>query len=105
MKRVRVLQDMPFAKVGDEIVIYFYNGVTESLKQGLCIGEQTFDLIIEQGWLEWIEEEKSLEDKLIDNYNKNKYSLNVNRCMKDNAQIAKEHFLSFFDYFSLMFFM
>lgn len=65
MRKVKVEKTFPFHdEVGEIITIYFNDGITESLKQGWCLGEQTFNLMVEEGWLSWVKEEKTLVDKI-----------------------------------------
>jgi len=63
MKRVRVLKDMPFAKVGEEFDISIDGFIIDNKCDGMYIGldPSTF---VRDGWLEWVEEPKSLEEKM-----------------------------------------
>ena len=96
MKRVRVCKEMPFAKVGEvhsrqSNDMYKFNtnlGV-------LDIPELTIRDWIKDGWIEWVAEEKSLEEKI-------DVVLCQHGCVsfkvkKPVAQIAKEHYLEAFD--------
>jgi len=93
MKKVRVLKEMPFTKVGKEMEViddsvewcnHYYHG--DNLNQ-----------LFKDGWLEWVEEEKSL----LDNFNKidNAESYSSLQCLKNKQKItvAKQHFLQVFD--------
>ena len=53
-KKVRVLKEMPFAKVGEELSFEDYF---------LMDAKTNSDVLFATGWLEWVEEEKSLEEK------------------------------------------
>lgn len=61
MKRVRVLKEMPFAKVGQMFEKSL--GTTLFCIGGILYTQQNVDGLIGK-WLEWVEEEKSLEEKL-----------------------------------------
>lgn len=83
-RKVRVLKEMPFAKVGKELEVICGFGVDvvfindTAHKVDPLIGE----------WLEWVEGEKSFEEKL----RKEGYFR-----PEEIAQIAKEHYLGVFD--------
>ena len=66
MKKVRVLKEMPFAKVGEELDLNdntpFWGYITKG-GSSVCPSIET---LMNDGWLEWVEEEKRLEDKFID---------------------------------------
>lgn len=98
MKKVRVLKEMPFAKVGEESYT-IEHGIFQYGQQlgGYNLYVKDIDKWIKDGWLEWVEEPKSLEEKLeqlklrvtAENYITLKY--------EDTAlvaQIAKEHYLA-----------
>ena len=84
MKKVRVLREMPFARVGTILEIdSFLEDIVGALRA--------------KGYVEWLEEDKSLEEKFRDR-----------ACEKDShywgmldleklAQIAKDHYLAVFD--------
>lgn len=90
MRRVKVLKEMPFAKVGEEIntldfcFLIAFGGTQESL--------------IKDGWLEYVEEEKTLEEKIKEQVitTTSCSTLNDTSC-KSLSQIAKEHYLEVFD--------
>ena len=92
MKRVRVLKEIPFAKVGEELELQ-HDG--SFCLQGSCqcsypvFYRDNLTLMIEDGWLEWVEEEKSLEDKFME--------AGVNCYNYDPVKIAKDHYLEVFD--------
>jgi hypothetical protein len=66
MKKVRVLKDMPFAEVGEEIELsqvgsmQYVDAFGERLWR---YGDIAVEGMVKDGWIEWVEEEKSLEDK------------------------------------------
>jgi len=91
MKKVRVTKEFPFVNVGDEFLIsedsmlFNINGVcfeTRFLESGM-IGK----------WLEWVEEDKSLEEKFNDEIEKNKsFFMESELWNKVLAKIATDHF-------------
>jgi len=95
MKKVRVLKEMPFAKVGEEFELP--PDGTWCIDND-CEGKKTwFGLeilkLIDNGWLEWVEEEKSLTRKIFEKFN----SESINYRYKESlcatfAQIAREHY-------------
>ncbi len=117
MKKVRVLKEMPFAKVGEELQVFCVTSIIrifhKSKRQGAYI--EYFEEDIENllgVWLEWVEEEKSLEEEFINNvacrqvaeFEKEKYG-DLTLCppgpyridYEGLAQIAKDHFKKKFD--------
>lgn len=91
MKRVRVLKEMPFAKVGEQFETTKFGGGFNIVFEGTIWGDVQIEKLIKDGWLECVED-KSLEEKLdIDvstNYTSNRTKL---------AQIATYHFKERFD--------
>ncbi len=65
MKKVRVTRDMPFAKVGEEFETRNDVFLKISNPTGMThhFGRKEVELLIKDGWLEWVKEEKSLEEK------------------------------------------
>lgn len=65
IKRVRVLREMPFAKVGEE---FEPNGLLVTIGKIYTWSKFTCsaNALVDGGWIEWVEEEKSLEDKFMD---------------------------------------
>ena len=102
MKKVRVIKEMPFAKVGDVFEIYDTAYVSNAIKPGKVAGmyeDLCVDSFIREGWLEYVEEEKSLEEKL-NVWFKNKVRQYQSSKSLDGgqvAQIAKEHYLEVFN--------
>lgn len=85
MKKVRVLKELPFASVGFEFEID---------DDFCCMGKFTFSLReierwVHDDWLEWVEEDKSLEEKL--GYHVSEHQVKL------IAQIAGEHYKAKFD--------
>ena len=106
MKKVRVLRVMPFAKIGDqwyvdaEGMIYERDGNCALLYQGVYP-----DQFIKEGWLEWVNEEKSLSDKFLNAIYDNDVSGHDlgKSSINELAQTAKEHYLGVFDKFVKLF--
>ena len=103
MKKVRVLKEIHFAKVGEEFelkeVESYKFGVGESDYMNITINPTAFSSafsrsikikdLIQDGWLEWVEEEKSLEEK---------FKMIVgNETSKEAFLVAKEHYQKKFD--------
>ena len=97
MKKVRILKEMPFAKVGT---------VWEDHSGGISIDICTIEYpirnihwLVKDGWLEWVEEEKTLEEKikLVTWRYYPKEEDDARQWSRDAAQIAKEHYLGVFD--------
>lgn len=93
MKKVRVLKEMPFAEVGKELTI--------SEGQDQWLEPIRINELVKRGWLEWVEEEKILEERFAENceklviYEKNAEVSELIKCLwKEHAQIAKKHFLA-----------
>ena len=96
MKKVKVIKEMPFAKVGD---------IWDVKDRGLNHTTRTFTLttvpykdtpvepMIRDGWLEWVEEPKSLEEIFKDYYNQEGGYPNY----EDLAKIAYNHYKDIFD--------
>ena len=87
MKEVRVLKEMPFAKVGEEFevndqYIDFGNGWS-------CSGGQAIGQNIDAGWLEWVKEERSLEEEFDEADNNAPARLISSN--RSKAQIATDH--------------
>ena len=102
MKRVRVCKEMPFAKVGEELEVkmegdwqYIETGGERPIMQYPVIA------LINRGWLEWVEEDKSLEEKIYNWYTDGHYIECTDKWDRDNAkelaQIAKDYHLAVFD--------
>ena len=94
MKKVRVLKEMPFAKVGEE---FETRGCPEDQKDGLYLPGWSFhpsavESMIRTSWLEWVEEEKSLEEKF-----KGLWLSKTNQAYTKYSHTAKDHFLEVFD--------
>jgi len=93
MKKVRVLKEMPFAKVGEEFELTIHNcidfGDVALHKDNVIHWEMN-------GYLEWVEEDKSLEEKFEIYYAESTLDHN-NSIKSDLAKIAKEHYLGVFD--------
>ena len=86
MKKIRVLKEMPFAKVGEIIPeTVMYSMYPENTKR-----------LISEGWLEWVEEEKTLKEVLIDFKNKVKAS-SSDEIIGEIANTVKQHTLEVFD--------
>lgn len=97
MKKIRVIKDLPFAKVGEEFdlncdgELYIWSG-----RHTIIMIEK----MIKDGWLEWVEEPKTLEDKFRDKYSVWYPESPNNYKMIALAHIAKEHYLEVFDKFN-----
>ncbi len=67
MKKVRVIKEMPFAKVGTVIELdeVRSNSIVINTIDGLYYRfvKDELTYLIEDKWLEWVKEEKSLEEK------------------------------------------
>jgi len=100
MNKVIVLKKMPFKinrDIGEILELTFYNGITESLKQGYFFGKTAIKDMIGEGYLKWVEEEKTLEEE-IENKLCQIPSIAGSRSISlDLAQIATDHFKSKFD--------
>ncbi len=98
--KVRVLKEMPFAKVGEKFecanekwnnkpshsdIIQFNSNNTVTMN---------IEDMVKDGWLEWIEEDKSLEKKIEIPLIGSQLTLLV---IREIAQIANDHFLEVFD--------
>lgn len=92
MRKVRVLREMPFAKVGDTAIESrdgsFYIKGQKSVD---CYTRFQVDYLIEDGWLSWVEEEKSLEEKFQDLYVAGGVRTLSNPDAKQLAQASKDH--------------
>ena len=91
MKKVRVLKKMPFAEIGEKLSItqrFYYFGVE------FLWNEHAVKQMISNGWLEWVEEDKSLEEKFND-YQKKQWQIRMP--LTDLVNIARTHFLEVFD--------
>jgi len=85
-KRVRVLKEMPFAKIGEEFEIDENSFQTWDFQRGILKAQD----LVDYGIWKWVEEEKSLWEKLAEsNLNGDDY--------KTQAQIAEAHYRSKFD--------
>lgn len=102
MKRVRVLKEMPFAKVWEEFEVTEFNLKHED--DYCTIGDfnvdmKTLEKWFYDGWLEWVEEDKSLADEIHGEWIKpgvDAVTINKERA-ESIAQIAKEHYQKKFD--------
>jgi len=97
MKKVRVLKEMPFAKVGEEFK-YDLSGIwlERTDMQSRYLPKHFVEAWVEDGWLEIVEEENKLDNKLLDRMKKE-----GNVCgylLNDLTEIAKEHYLRVFDH-------
>jgi len=91
MKKVRCIKEMPFCKVGE---------VFEVDNSGCLVFKTTIsyevDKSVKDGWLEWVEEEKSLELKLEDIFS----ACSTGTCNNIISKIictTREHYLAVFD--------
>ncbi len=93
MKKVIVLKEMPFAKVGD--IIECISGFW----QFGCfqLNEYGMNNWIEGGWLEWVEEEKSLMDKILIRLIRQKKNISDEQQAIDFTIISRDHTLEVFD--------
>jgi len=89
MKKVRVLKEMPFAKVGEELELEEDKPICESKLSKF--GFYVYHLVA-HGWCEYIEEPKSLEEKFTDKFKSDQFFVMSNemraRCF---AHVAHEH--------------
>ena len=94
MKKVKVLKEMPFAKVGNEFELCEagWLKLTSIKDDYLPIRPQEVQQMIKDGWLEWVEEEKSLPCKIMESYPRLTKMESVG-----SAHLAKEHCLEVFD--------
>jgi len=87
MRKVRVLKATPYFKVGDilnDSVFWPY--------------EDFLNNLIKNGWLEWVEEDKSLEEEFSDTAKKSRnFYMNSDLWHSLFAKIAKEHYQKKFD--------
>ncbi len=65
MRKVKCITSMPFLTIGDELEIDEEGYMNGSNCPGLYDGTRP-EQFIEDSWMIWVEEEKSLEDKLED---------------------------------------
>ena len=94
MKKVRVIKEMPFAKVGEEVKL---NKCKQATFQGVVHTQATVRKLVGKGYLEYVtkpkvEEPRTLEEKF------HKYFLGK-AVITDLAKLAKEHYLEVFDKF------
>jgi len=87
MRKVRVEKEMPFAKVGEEFEVKDYH-----IRVGGLRPFQSYPImqLVADGWLSWVEEEKSLEEK----FEKLGSSFSGKNAY---ANIAKSHYLEVFE--------
>ena len=86
--KVRVLKEMPFAKVGEVFEADNSKGITLKLrKETFWLNRYGIVEWIRDGWLEEVKEE-SLEDKY------NALSYRIGDTSEELAQIAKDHYLN-----------
>jgi len=112
MKKIRVTRDMPFAKVGE---IFDPNELTKMIRSfngNIMRREDCIHRMIRDGWIEFVKEDKSLEEKIINKYGKlstEYFTDNFNDFIRNFSNIAKEHHIDIIkkrfnikdDYFSL----
>jgi len=102
MKKVKVLKEMPFAKVGEEWVLDNEPGFPDYRVEAPHELMTTYypdeiATMIKDGWLEWVTEPKTLKDNfdqyLSSGVNPNGHHVSPTRL----AQIARDHYLGVFD--------
>jgi len=86
-KRVRVLKEMPFAKVGFE---YQINLTKHIFIGGMELSTHELEDLIDRNWLEWVEEDKSLAQKYKD------IGKVYDNTAEEMAQIADIHYKEYY---------
>jgi len=106
MKKVRVEREIPFAKVGEEFELTEDNTLYIKTMKELHYRffKSEVDKLVSDGFLSWIEQPKSLEDKfndfsgrLIESINDSADYVSNRLTAKKLSKIAKEHYLEAFD--------
>ena len=97
LKRVRILKEMPWVRVDEDFALD-KNGEW-FLHPAVVHSSFAIQKMIDWGWLEWVEEDKSLEEKIEAKLLRTGETLeaNVHYRSKELAQIAREHTLEVFD--------
>lgn len=105
MIKVRVTKNMPFSPLGKEFELC-HNGTlifvdtTGPISEYEIEREEVFEWI-RKGWLEFVEEEKSLEDKFISDFNKqSNYITHEQRAIKacvTAKEDQKRYYMNKFD--------
>ncbi len=67
MRKVKCIKELPFCKIGEEFEML--HGLYCNFNNNHCAAKKgtnwfPVDVLIKDGWLEWVEEEKSLEEEL-----------------------------------------
>ena len=101
MKRVRVCKEMAFWQVGE---IYELDDMGRIyVKYGfrdVRIHADSIERMIKDGWLSWVEEDKSLEARIYDWYSKKQNEEGWHEVKDESmelAQIARDHSVAVFD--------
>lgn len=98
MKKIRILRDMPYAKKGEIFNIssfsaYVLHGILSS--SIFELNEREF--LIQEGWIEYVKEEKTLEEKFNELEIRKFGLLPTADTGYKLSKLAKEHFLEVFD--------
>lgn len=67
--KIRVLKDLPWAKVGEEVILTVrigdrYNWPSKQHIYGVGINKDEIHQMAEDGWITFVEEKKTLKEKL-----------------------------------------
>jgi hypothetical protein len=89
MKKVRVEKEMPFVEVGEVLEVDNSSGII--IRNSKFFPSEVFDLIA-QGWLSWVEDDKSLEEKLSLKLYGWGHNVKHNVFGEELAQIVKKHY-------------
>ncbi len=81
MRKVRVEKLLPFTEIGKEIKLNETNGIV--LGKIILLTQDTIVALIKEGFLSWVKEEKTLEEKFLD------YGISGHPQL---AKIATDHF-------------
>lgn len=102
MRKVRVTREMPFAKVGEEFEIGAGYAIRIPTRMNYCeyYFKEDIEYLIKTSWLEYVEEKKTLKEKILDI----KYRVcgdGYIELKEEDASytsvVAKEHFMQILD--------
>jgi len=99
MKKVRVKREMPFAEVGEEFEVTEFNCFDF---KSVALHIDNVDEWIKDGWLEWVEEPKSFDEKILEVFFLNDHAHETaahwrGAIRSDVKRVAKDHMLEVFD--------